>query len=574
MNQNLYMNNKDQGDEKLEVQRHSLAHILAMAVLKLYPDVKLGIGPAVENGFYYEFLTEHKFTKHDLELIEKEMRDLISKKFEFKQIFVSREEAIDLLHQSGQIFKTELLKQVPDDQISFFKTGNFIDLCRGPHVKTSKELGAFKLTEVTESYWLNQEHRPKLQRIMGVSTNTQEELDAYLEEIKNLKFKSYTYLGRTQNLLFFNEDFSNKNCIWLPKGHTLKEQVKKIFQKKLEDNGFLMIETPDIAKFVFYNDYFENDEAKKDYLSPTKVGSEDYLFRTNTLSAHNLIYKNKKVSYRHLPIKIAEFSDCYKNNAEQIQFQTLQGHVYTHKQDIVSELKSLINITIDNITRFGFPNIYLEAITPKQDNSNHYEMIKDSVNYAQTALSEMKLLAKVSTSNFSKNGVELFFKVKDIFNKAHTVSTIKLDLYTGIKDKINYINKENHAESAVIIQHELISSIEEFVYLIIEKWEGAFPLWMAPVQVKVIPISDKYLDASVQVYDVLRKQDFRVEIDRSNNTVQAKIRNAENEKTPYFLIIGDKELKTNSVSIRQRDGKELGLVRIEEFISKIQDENI
>lgn len=563
-----------QSEEKLEIQRHGLAHILAMAVLKLYPDAKLGIGPAIDDGFYYEFLCEHKFTKQDLESIENEMREIIDRKLEFKQIMVSRDEAMDILHQSGQIFKTELLKQVPDEQISFFKTENFLDMCRGPHVKTTKDIGVFKLLKITEPHWLNQEHRPKLQRIIGVSFNDQETLDFYLEDIKNLKFKNHIVLGRKFDLLLFNKDFSEKNCIWLPKGNILKEQVKRAFQKVFEDNNFQMIETPDIAKFVFFNEYFEDEEAKKDFLSPLKIGKEDYLIRTNTLAAHNLVFKYKKVSYRQLPLKFGEFSDCYRNNSEQIQFQTLQGHVYTNTDSIVDELKSMISLTLDNLTKFGFSNIYLEAITPKDDESNLFNIIKNATNYTQTALNELKLLAKISAVNHSKYGIELSFKVKDVFNNAHTISKIVLDLYTGVKEKINYIDKTNRLQSTAILHCDLICSVEEFIYLLIEKWEGSFPLWMAPVQIKIIPISEKYIETAKKISEILKKEDLRVELDKSTNTMQAKIRNAESEKIPYFLIIGDKEIKTNSVSVRQRDGKELGLVRIEEFISKIKAEII
>lgn len=564
---------KEKSEEKLEIQRHSLAHILAMAVLKLYPDTKLGIGPAINNGFYYEFLTEHKFTMSDLDIIEKEMHEIINRKLEFKQITVSREEAMDILHQSGQIFKTELLKQVPDEQISFFKTENFLDMCRGPHVKTTKDIGVFKLIKTSNTNWLNQEHRPKLQRIIGVSFNDQETLENYLEEIKNLKFKNHEILGRKLDLLLFDKDFSDKNCIWLPNGYVLKEQVKKVFQKEFQDNNYQIIETPDIAKFIFYKEYFEDEEAKKDYLSPLKIGKEDYLIRSNTLAAHNLVFRSKKVSYRQLPVKYGEFSDCYKNNSEQIQFQTLQGHVYTKNESVIDELKSILSLTIANLTKFGFSNIHLEAITPKEDGSNHYNSIKDAVNYAQTALNELKLLAKISTVKHSKYGVEISFKIIDIFNKTHTISRVILDLYTGVREKINYIDSDNKPQTSAILHHEFICSIEEFVYLLIEKWEGSFPLWMAPIQIKIIPISDKYIDSAQKIYEILVKEDFRVELDKSNNTMQAKIRNAETEKIPYFLIIGDKEIKTNSVSIRQRDGKELGLVRIEEFISKIKAEN-
>ena len=565
---------KDQREDNLEIQRHSLAHILAMAVLKLYPETKLGIGPAIENGFYYEFLSEHKFSMQDLDNIEKEMHQIINRKLEFKQILVSREEAMDILHQSGQIFKTELLKQVPDDEISFYKTENFLDMCRGPHIKTTGDVGVFKLIRISQTNWLNQEHRPKLQRIVGVSFNDIDSLDNYLEEIKNLKFKNHEILGRNLDLLLFNKDFSEKNCIWLPKGYVLKEQVKRVFQRKFKDNNYQIIETPDIAKFVFYREYFEDEEAKKNYLSPIKIGKEDYLIRANTFAAHNLVFKSKKVSYRQLPIKFGEFSDCYRNNSDQIQFQTLQGHVYINPENIVDELKQMITITLENLTKFGFSNIHLEAITPKNDGSNHYNAIKDAVNHTQTALNELKLLAKISTGSYSKYGVEISFKIKDIFNKFHTISKITVDLFTGVAEKINYINKNNKPQTTAILHHELIYSIEEFVYLLIEKWEGSFPLWMAPIQIKIIPISDKYMDSAQKIFEILKKENFRIELDKTNNTMQAKIRNAESEKIPYFLIIGDKEIKTNSVSIRQRDGKELGLVRIEEFIAKIKAENI
>jgi len=566
------MNKIKDSEEQLEIMRHGLAHILAMAVIKLFPDTKLGIGPAIENGFYYEFQNEHVFSPNDLINIENEMHLIIAENLEFKQIFTTREEAIDILHQSGQIFKTELLKQVSDDQISFFKTGNFLDLCRGPHVKSTKKIGVFKLSKVEPTFWLNQEHRPELQKISGIAFQDEESLNSYINTLHELRFKSAKIIGKNLSFLIYNKDFSDRNFIWLPKGHLLKEQVRQFLSAVFKQNNYFFVETPAIAKFVFFNEYFQEEAIKTNYLNPVKVEQEDYLIRTNCTPAHNFIFHSKKYSYRQLPIKLCEFGNCYKNNNNNIQYQTLESHIYCTKEQIVAEIKKSIQLTISIFNKFGFENIIIEAKTPTKDNATNYDIVKDAVNYTQNSLSELKLLAKISQNSYCKVGVELNFSVKDIFNKVHIISTIIIDLKSSIKEKLVYINKQNKPENCILIKYSPINSLDKFVSLLIEKFEGAFPLWLAPAQIIVLPISEKYLKEAKATFNALRKEGFRVEIDNSNTTIQSKIRYFEKEKIPYALIIGGKEIKTNSVSVRGRDGKELGLVRIEEFISKINAE--
>ena len=330
------MNNSKESEEKLEVMRHSLAHILAMAVLRLFPQAKLGIGPAIEKGFYYEFQNDPQFVQKDLEAIDKEMHNIVNENLEFKQILVNREEAMDIIHQAGQIFKTELLKQVPDDQISFFKTGDFLDLCRGPHLKSTREIGAFKLIKIEDSYWLNQEYRPKLQKIIGIAFQTEEELNKYLNEIHQLKFRSSQIIGKNLNFLQYDKHFSDKNNILLEKGVLVKNQVKNFLSTTLINNDYSFVETPTIAKYSFFHEYLKEKETKDTYLNPIKIGQEDYLIRASCTPAHNLIFHNKKYSYKQLPLKLSEFAICFMNNDIHVQRNSLESHKYCSSDQILT----------------------------------------------------------------------------------------------------------------------------------------------------------------------------------------------------------------------------------------------
>lgn len=561
-----------------ETMRHSLAHILAMALLHLYPNAKIGIGPALENGFYYDVDAGVKLVFKDLEKIEKEMQKIISDNIPFKQVSLPKNQAFEMLLQSGQIYKSELLQQIPDQEVSFFKTADFFDLCRGPHISSTGKAGYFKLMKISPVHWLGQNSRPRMQRIEGIAFKDKQQLNEYLNYQKELSQRDYRKLGSKLKLLAFSEDLGNNLMIWLPKGNIVKDELKKHFLALLKNLNFEYITTPSISKFTLFREYFENDQAKKEYLPPIKTDRNEYLFRKDSFYQHGVVYKSLRHSYKHLPIRFCEFLETYyqnpsENYSDLINTQSIQSNIYCPAEQITQELELCLQVIKD---LFQFLNIKTFQLIAKVPDSKIEGRTADearlAIEFMQKALSNQRLVAKIATGQYYNEGAEIGFLMKNIFGNLVNISSIKLDLITPQKEKLNFINKSNHPETPAVIRFNLIESFDDLMKILIENTYGVFPVWMAPVQTIVIPISQKYNEPAKEVYNTLIKAGLRVQINSSDTTMQAKIRAAESENIPYMLILGEKELRTSSVSIRQRNGQELGLIRVEEFIERIQNE--
>jgi threonyl-tRNA synthetase len=561
-----------------ETMRHSLAHILAMALLRLYPNAKLGIGPAIENGFYYDVDTGTKLLFKDLEKLEKEMHKIIAENVPFKQVLLPKDQAFEMLLQSGQIYKSELLQQVPDQEVSFFKTGDFFDLCRGPHIASSGKAGFFKLIKISPVHWLGQKSRPRMQRIEGVGFKTKQQLTEYLNYQKELSQRDYRKLGNKLKLLTFSEELGNNLMIWLPKGNIIKEELKKHFIDMFKDLGFEYITTPSLSKFTLFREYFENDQAKKEYLPLIKTDRNEYLFRKDSFYQHGVVYKSLRRSYKHLPIRFCEFLETYyqnpsENYADLTNTQSIQSHIYCTAGQIITELELCLQIVQDLFKFLNIKSYQLIAKVPNpKDNSKTAAEANLAVEFMQKALSNQRLVAKIATGQYYNEGAEIGFLMKNIYGNLVNISNIKLDLITPQKEKLSFINKSNHPETPAVIRFNLIESFDNLMKILIEYSFGVFPVWMAPVQTIIIPISQKYNEPAQEVYKTLIKSGLRVQINTKDEPMQAKIRSAESENIPYMLILGEKELKTSSVSIRQRNGQELGLIRVEEFTERIRNE--
>lgn len=562
----------------LETSRHSLAHILAMAVIRLYPDAKIGIGPAIDNGFYYEVDVPNRLVFKDLKKIEAEMQKIINEAIPFKQFFSPKDQAFDTLLQTGQIYKSELLQQVPDEQVSFFKTGDFFDLCRGPHVENTSLVTPFKLTKLSNTHWLGQKDRPRMQKIEGVSFATEEELNEYLAIQKDLASRDYRKIAKKMQLMNFTEEAGTEFSTWLPLGNTIKEVLSDYIFDILKNQGYQRIQTPEISKYTLYRDYFEDEELKKSYLPIIKFDEEEYLLRKNAFFHHGLVFKSTKRSYKYLPIKFAELVNSYylKPSKSQTKVQHKEGiqtHTYLREDQINTEIEASLLLLEKVYGSLDISGIQIQARIPDPKDKSHLaEQARTAVDFLQKSLANTKKVAKVSASQYCKEGGELAFLVKDIHGKSIEIASLKIDTVSGSKDKLFFINKSNQTRSAIIIQLNIIKSFENLFKIILEQNLGAFPIWMSPIQVIVISISEKYNHSAQEVLNLLKEKGIRAEIDIRDAPMQSKIRAAEQNAIPYMLIVGEKELRTNSVSIRQRNGQELGLIRIEEFIERLDSD--
>ncbi len=569
---------KTQNDQ--ELIRHSMAHILAMAIMRLYPNTKIGIGPAIENGFYYEVDTPVKITYKDLPKIEAEMNNIISEELQFKQIIIPKEQAFDTLMQSGQIYKTELLKQIPDESVSFYKTGEFFDLCRGPHIKHTGLASFFKLTKISSSNWLGEKNRPKLQRIEGVAFLNKEDLDAYLASQKEIIQRDYKKIGRKLNLITYNEDIGDNLLIWLPKGNVVKEKLKDFVFSKFEEIETIFLSTPNIAKFTLYRDYFETAKSKDTYLPTVKTTNNEYLIRNDCFYHHSRVFRSTKKSYRQLPIRYTEFYNVLgqivnteTTNSDLSFFQRLQTNIFARNDQLQDELEKCFSIILDLFQYLKIDSFQIQAKQPNsKDKNNKNKEARGVLKIIEKALAKKKLSAKLIQTDFYNDGIELQFLVKDISGNPHIISTIKLDICSAEKEELYYVNKNNLKETPAVVRFNAIESFEILFKIILENNQGVFDVWLSPVQCIVIAISEKFHEKANEILTQLKKEGIRTEKNFEADTMQNKIRRAENENIPYMLIIGEKELNTNSVSLRQRNGQELGLIRIEEFIDRIHRE--
>jgi threonyl-tRNA synthetase len=572
------MNDASQKQAAQELMRHSMAHILAMAIIRLYPNTKIGIGPAIENGFYYEVDAPIKLTMKDLPKIEAEMRKIIAEELPFKQIIIPKEQAFDTLMQSGQIFKTELLRQIPDESVSFYKTGDFYDLCRGPHLAHTGQAGFFKLTRISSSHWLGEKNRPKLQRVEGVAFTQEQDLITYLESQKEIVQKDYRKIGRRLNLITFDDDIGNNLMIWLPKGDIIREELKKFLFDKLAKLGIIKLSTPSLAKFTLYRDYFEDSKIRDQYLALIKTNRNEYLFRNDSFFHHAVVFKSTKKSYRQMPQRYAEYFDLYKQNPAEapmdIEYsQTLQTNIFCRNDQIEEEIETLLGLTTQLLNFIGVKDyqILVKLSDPKLK-SNKDINPKQSLKLLEKTLAKQKLAAKIIASDYYNNGAEIGFYVKDLLGNMMKISSLRIDRVSAGKEELYYINNDNLKEIPVVIRFNFVESFESLLKIMLEKNEGIFDVWLAPIQCVIIAISEKYHEQALSIQKQLLNVGLRASVNLEPETMQNKIRRAENENIPYMLILGEKEVNTNSVSLRQRTGQELGLIRIEEFIDRIKDE--
>src|SRR3989344_4864778 len=568
----------------IESMRHSFAHILAQAVLTLYPGTKMGIGPATEHGFYYDLEISQKLSAENLPQIEAEMRRIINEELPFKQITIPRDQAFDTLLQLGQIYKSELLQQVPDEQISFYKTGEeFIDLCRGPHVQHTGQLKAFKLTGISGVYWLGDSSRPQMQRIEGVAFATKDELLEYLAKQEELKLRDHIKMAKELNLFVFNEAAGSLLPFWLPHGYILKQELQQHLKSVLTKHDFQFVETPEISKVNFINfDKYRNYKARS-YMTSFIIDEEEYILRADSSDQHFAVFLNNKRSYRDLPLKLAEFAVTFQQDTANLsgllsahRFTRISSHIFCKQADIEAQLTNLISIISGLYQTLGLDKYKIHFCLPNKQKSNLYienqPKWKLAINKIEKTLAKTNLPVKVVEGRAEFYGPVLRFYIKDIFERDWELSSIKLDLIQSRTYGLRYINAEGKEKKPAIIHFDLIDSLERLIALIIENSGGDFPVWLAPVQVVIIPISEKYNEAAYKVQKTLAENKIRSFLDNRDESMQAKIREAQLNRTPYMLIIGEKELRTNSVSVRPRTGQDLGLLRLEEFLTKITDE--
>ncbi|KUP35128.1 threonine--tRNA ligase [Bacillus halotolerans] len=561
--------------EGLQVLRHTSAHVLAQAVKRLYGEASLGIGPVIEDGFYYDMKLDRSLTSGDLEAIEIEMKHIINENMDIKRIEVSYEEAEALFAEKGELFKLEILKDIPrGESMTLYQQGEFVDLCRGPHLPSTGMIKAFKLTRVSGAYWRGDSQNEVLQRVYGVAFQKKKDLEAHLHMLEEAAKRDHRKLGKQLELFMFSEEAPGMP-FYLPKGQIVRNELER-FSRELQTNaGYAEVRTP----FMMNQRLWEQSghwDHYRDNMYFSEVDQTAFAMKPMNCPGHMLIFKNSLYSYRDLPIRMAEFGQVHRHEYSgalngMLRVRTFcqdDAHIFVREDQIESEIKEAIRL-IDEVYRtFGF-EYTVELSTRPEDSSGEDSVWEMSENALKHVLEDLGLPFEVNAGDGAFYGAKIDFHIKDALKRSHQCATIQLDFQMPEKFDLTYINEHNEKVRPVVIHRAVFGSIDRFFGILIEHFGGAFPVWLAPVQVQIIPVSHVHMDYCEKVQSELKRLGIRVNIDERNEKLGYKIRESQMQKIPYMLVLGDQEVSEKAVNVRQ-----FGHLKSEQVPFQVFKENI
>ncbi len=571
--------------ESLQVFRHSAAHLLAAAVLELFPDVKLGIGPPIDYGFFYEFLREQPFTPEDLAAIEKKMHELAERNLPNERRFLPKAEALELYRQSNQTFKCELVEEKAiEPMVSFYATGKFLDFCRGPHIPSTGRIKAFKLMNVSGAYWKGKESNPQMQRVYGACFFTQPELDDYLHRLEEAKRRDHRRIGKELELFTVSDLVGAGLPLWLPKGATVRRLLEEYILARERETGYQHVYTPALAKVDLYKVSGHWEHYHEDMFPPIELEHEQLVLRPMNCPHHILIYKSKRHSYRELPVRLAELGTMYRyersgvlSGLSRVRSMTLNdAHIFCMPEQIKEEFSNVMKLVERAYRDLGIKEYsYRLSLRGEADREKYVandEMWAMAENMLREALDSLRLPYKEAPGEAAFYGPKLDIQLKDVMGHEETYSTIQIDFHLPNQFDLGYIGADGAEQRPVIIHRGVISTMERMVSYLIELYAGAFPLWLAPVQVVVLPISNRFDEYALQVVAELTAAGFRVELDNRNEKIQARIRDSEMQKIPYMAVVGGKEAEARTVSVRHHGKGDLGPRPLAAFLADLRTE--
>lgn len=563
--------------EGLEILRHSTAHVMAQAVKRLYPNAKLAIGPAIDNGFYYDFDVEEPFSPEDLVEIEKEMQKIIDADLPISREEVSREEAIARLKNQGEVYKVELIEEFTDPTVSFYSQGEFTDLCRGPHLPSTGRIKAFKLMNVAGAYWRGDSARPMLQRIYGTAFPKKSQLEEYLQRLEEAAKRDHRKLGKELELFSLHE-VGPGFPFFHPKGMVLWRVLEDFWRKEHIKRGYQEIKTPIILNEQLWRQSGHWDHYKENMYF-TKIDDQDYAIKPMNCPGAIILYKEKLRSYRDLPIRLAELGQVHRHELSGTlhglmrvrTFTQDDAHLFMLPEQIQEEVIGVIDF-IDYVYRqFGF-NYHVELSTRPENSMGSDELWELAINSLREALERKGIDYKVNEGDGAFYGPKIDFHLEDSLGRTWQCATIQLDFQMPERFDLTYIGADGEKHRPVMVHRVIFGAMERFIGILIEHFAGAFPTWLSPVQVKVIPVGADFVQYAHQVTAKLREHELRVEVDDRDEKVGYKIRAAQLEKVPYMLVVGEREQEAGTVSVRHRSRKDLGNMSLDEFVSQITQE--
>ena len=569
-------------DEALRILRHSTSHLMALAVTELYPEVHLGIGPPTSEGFYYDFDMPHRLSDDDLAKIEEKMEALRRQDIAFEPEIVDQEESLAFFQAKGERLKSELVQDRTGQVLSHFRLGQLVDFCIGPHVVSTSQLGAFKLLSIAGSYWKGDEHREQLQRIYGTSFFTQEELDDYLSRMEEARKRDHRRLGRDLDLYSIQDQVAPGLIFWHPKGAKVRALIEEFLRIEHEDRGYSFVYTPHIAKSDLWKtsghyDYF----LENMYTLP--MDEEEYVLKPMNCPGHILIYQSTKRSYRELPVRLAEFGTVYRYEKSGTLHGMLRvrgftqddAHIFCHPDHVFTEVVETLDLAEHILQSFGFERqqVMLSVWDPKDP--GHYAGAREDWERAESVL--LRALTEKGWDYERHEGEAAFYGPKidislvDALGRSWQVTTLQFDFNLPARFNITYVGPDSKEQHVIMLHRALLGSMERFMGILVEHYGGAFPIWLAPVQALVLPVSEKHQAYAEEVRDKLRLESLRVDADLRNEKLGYKIRSAQVNKIPYMLIVGDREVESGTVSVRNRLEGDQGSKGLDSFVTMVKD---
>lgn len=553
---------------------------MAHAVKELFPDTKIAIGPAIPDGFYYDFDSTHTFTQEDLPLIEKKMQEIIRTNAPFVRRELRREDAIKLFEDNGESYKVELIRDIPDATISVYEESGFVDLCRGPHLESTGKVKAFKLLSVAGAYWRGDEKNKMLQRIYGVAFYTKDELKKHLEFLEEVRKRDHRRLGKELDLFSMNDEIGAGLVLWHPRGATIRRAIENFWVEEHYRAGYQVLYTPHMAKLDLWKKTGHVDFYRDNMYSPMEIEGLEYEIKPMNCPFHVSVYRSHLRSYRDLPLRYAELGTVYRYERSGVLHGLLRvrgftqddAHIFCTDDQIEDEILRVLDFTLFILKTFGFENydIYLSTRPEKYVGTD--DGWKKATGALESALVQKGLKFSVDPGEGVFYGPKIDIKVRDSLGRQWQCSTIQVDFNVPERLDITYRDKDSRERRPIMIHRALMGSLERFFGILIEHYAGAFPLWLSPVQIAVLTISERHVEYSRKIFDNLRKEGIRADIDEENEKIGFKIRRSTVFKTPYMCIIGDKELQNNTVNIRKRDGEGLGEMTIEKLVEFLKGE--
>jgi len=553
---------------------------MAHAVKELFPQTKLAIGPAIPDGFYYDFDSDYTFSQEDLPLIEKKMKEIIKNDAPFIRKELLREEAVKLFQGYGESYKVELIHDIPDDTVTVYEENGFIDLCRGPHLDSTGKVKAFKLLSVAGAYWRGDEKNKMLQRIYGVSFSTKDELKKHLDFLEEVKKRDHRRLGKELDLFSMNDDIGAGLVLWHPRGASIRRVIENFWLEEHHKAGYQVLYTPHIAKLDLWRKTGHVDFYRDNMYSPMEIEGLEYEIKPMNCPFHVSIYKSHLRSYRDLPLRYAELGTVYRYERSGVLHGLLRvrgftqddAHIFCMDDQIEDEILRVLDFTLFILKTFGFEHYDIYLSTRPEKYVGTEDGWKRATGALESALLHKKLDFSVDPGEGVFYGPKIDIKVRDSLGRQWQCSTIQVDFNVPERLDITYRGKDSKDQRPIMIHRALMGSLERFFGILIEHYAGAFPLWLSPVQISILTISERHVEYSRKIFNYLRNDGIRADIDEENEKIGYKIRKSTVFKTPYMCIIGDQEMQNNTVNIRRRDGENLGEMSVEELAAFLKDE--